>query len=406
MREVFVVAGRRTPFGKFLGSLSAVSAVDLGATAIKAAIDSAGVEPRFVEYVAFGQVLRHTYGQHPARLAALKAGIPFDAFTALNMHQACGSGLAAVFNAYLWIASGQADSAVAGGMESMTLAPHLLTGLRGAKKFGDFPAAELVRHFAEHGEQSALEVLIHDGLADWTGVMMGGRADLIAREFGIARRDMDEFALRSHHLAFAAAKNGLFAPEIVPVVRPDDGTAVVTDEGVRGAATLDGLAKLAPAFEKDGRVTAGNASQISDGAGALLLASGEFVRAHGLKPLARIVAFDASPADSLPHVLVAPIVSIPRVLKRAGLSVNDIDLFEINEAFASSTLAVQRTLKIPFDAVNAAGGAIAIGHPVGASGARLLMHLVCDLARTQKEFGLASLCLGGAEAVSMIVQRV
>lgn len=388
MTHSWVIAGCRTPIGKLLGGLSGIPAPRLAAITIAESLRRAGLPPEQVDEVILGQVLQAGVGQAPARQAALAAGIPVTV-PALTINKVCGSGLKAVMLADQAIRAGDAQVIVAGGMENMSRAPHLLTSGRSGLKFG-------------HGQ--VLDSMLHDGL--WCAcenVGMGSLADGTAAGSTISRADQDAFSLESHRRAIAATQSGAFRDEIVPVPR-DRGEPVVADEGPRADATAEGLAKLRPAFDACGTATAGNASQISDGAASVIVTSEAVAQMSKSPWKARIVASAASgraPKD----LFLAPIDAVRSVLQKAALSVVDIDLFEINEAFASQLLACQRELEIPLEKLNVHGGAIALGHPIGASGARVLVTLLHALTQRKMRRGLVALCLGGGNAVAMIVER-
>ena len=341
-----------------------------------------------------GNVVQAGVGQAPARQAAIAAGIP-DTIPAHTTNMVCGSGLKAVMLATQSIRAGDANLVVAGGMESMSRAPFLLQGVRQGYKYGD---------------QKTVDALILDGLwCPFENCAMGELAEYIAAKCGVTRADQDRFSAQSHQRAAAAWASGAFAKEIVPVTFPASGKKpippVERDEGIRAETTAEGLAKLRPAFQADGTVTAGNASQLSDGAAALVVASGRFVEQSGVKPLARIAAYSMSgvhPKD----IFIAPVPAVKAACEKAKLTPKDIDLFELNEAFAAQMLACGKELKLDESKVNVHGGALALGHPIGASGARVLTTLVHALQRHGKRFGLASLCLGGGNAVAMIVEKV
>lgn len=392
MPDAFLLAAARTPIGKFLGGLADVPAVDLAATALKAALERANVGPAKVNEVIFGNVLQAGLGQNPARQAALKAGLP-DTIAAFTVNKVCGSGLKAAMLAAQAIRAGDADVVAAGGMESMSRAPHLLFGARAGWKYGD---------------QKVVDSVVHDGLwcpfEDWA---MGEAAEHIATKCGVTRAEMDAIAVESHGRASAAWQAGAFNDEVVPVTvgKGDKAKTLSRDEGVRPDSAVEGLAKLKPAFKADGCVTAGNASQLSDGAAAVVVASGRAVEELGAKPMARVVAYATSgvaPKD----IFIAPVSAVRQVLDKAKLAIKDIDLFELNEAFAAQMLACNKELKIDPTRVNVHGGAIALGHPIGASGARVLTTLLYAMKKHSCRRGLASLCLGGGNAVAMIVERV
>jgi len=370
----YILSARRTPIGKLLGSLATVPAPQLAAGAILGNVLSAGI------------------GQAPARQAAIAAGIPATV-GALTINKVCGSGLMAVLLADQAIRAGDARAVVAGGMESMSLAPHLLMGSRAGWKFGN---------------QQMIDSMQHDGL--WCAHENQGMvalADYIAAKCGISREDQDAFAVESHRRAVTAREAGAFATEVAPVLVKSGKSEmrVEHDEGPRPGCTLADLAKLRPAFAADGTATAGNASQISDGAAALVVASEEIARQSASPLKARIVA-TATHAVEPKDLFIAPVGAIEKVLAKAKLGVSDIDLFELNEAFAAQVLACIRPLGISQEKLNVRGGAIALGHPIGASGARVLVTLLHALANRQLRYGLAALCLGGGEAVAMIVERV
>ncbi|MFH2129749.1 MAG: acetyl-CoA C-acetyltransferase [bacterium] len=392
MKEVVIVSAVRTAIGNFQGSLSGFSATELGGMAIAEAVQRAGVAMALVDEVIMGNVVPIGLGQNPARQAMIKAGLPMEG-GAITVNKVCGSGLKAVMLADQAIKCGDADIIAAGGMESMSNIPYYLDGARGGYRLGN---GELI------------DGMVHDGLWDVVNdYHMGFTADLVARKFSVTREEMDRFSVASNDKAIAAHESGMFKAEIMPVtIQPRKGDAFVfdRDEGPR-KATLEKLASLKSAFSKDGAVTAGNASKISDGASCLMVMSREKADELGLKPMARIIAQGASGIE-LPDVLVAPMKSIPKVLKKAGLTLDDIGLHEINEAFASSSIAIIKELGINPARVNVHGGAVAIGHPIGCSGARVLTTLLYALREKKAQFGMASLCLGGGESVSMIVENL
>jgi acetyl-CoA C-acetyltransferase len=390
MATPVIVAARRTPTGKFMGALARVPAPVLGSYAIKALFDDAPGSKEAVEACYMGNVLQAGVGQNPARQAGLKAGLP-ETLNAVTVNKVCGSGLEAVMQAATMIRAGDAHCVVAGGMENMDLAPHLAQ----------------VRAGIKYGEGKLLDHMQHDGLTCafecWP---MGNAAEHTATTFGVTRAEQDAFAAESHRRAAEATKNGWFKGEIVPLSAEQcmAKAGLETDEGYRADTTADVLAKLRAAFTKDGSVTAGNASQISDGAAAVMVMSDTKAAQLGLKPLAKIVAYGTAgvaPKD----LFIAPKIGIEQLLAKTGLKVQDIDLWEINEAFAAQVLADAKPLGIPMDKLNVCGGGVALGHPIGASGARVLVTLVHQLARTGGKRGLCTLCLGGGNAVSMIVER-
>lgn len=391
MKEVVITSAVRTPIGNFLGALSGLSATDLGAIVIREAIRRSGISDAEVDEVIMGNVLPCGLGQNPARQAMIKAGLPMKG-GALTINKVCGSGLKAVMLAAQVIMAGDADVIVAGGMESMSRAPYYLDNARTGYRLWD---GKLV------------DGMVHDGLWDVVNdYAMGFTAEIQSQKFGISREEQDRFAAESNRKALDAIKKGKFKAEIVPVSIPSKkGGSVLfeVDEGPR-EPDLESMAKLKSAFKENGVVTAANASKISDGASALVLMSEEKARSLGLKVMAKVGA-QATAGVELEDVLVAPIQSIPKVLKKAGLPLHAIDLFEINEAFAATTLAVIKTLEIPSERVNVRGGAVALGHPIGASGARILTTLLYAMEEKEVQLGMASLCLGGGEAVSLIVEK-
>ncbi|HUR04810.1 MAG TPA: acetyl-CoA C-acetyltransferase [Nonomuraea sp.] len=386
-----IVAGARTPIGRLLGALSGLSAVELGGIAIKAALERAGVAPEDVEYVIMGQVLQAGAGQIPSRQAAVKAGIPMTV-PSLTINKVCLSGLDAIALADQLIRAGEFDIVVAGGMESMTNAPHLLPGLRKGVKYG---GAEVVDSMA------------HDGLyCAFDQCAMGESTERYNARLGIGREEQDALSARSHQLAAAATKNGVFEDEIVPVELPQrrgEPVVVKDDEGIRGDTTADTLARLRPAFAADGTITAGSASQISDGACAVVVMSRAKAEELGLPWLAEIGRHGnvAGPDASLQS---QPANAIKQALAKQGLSAGDLDLVEINEAFASVVLQSAKELGVPLDQVNVNGGGIALGHPIGASGARVVLTLAHELRRRGGGLGAAGLCGGGGQGDALIIR--
>ena len=391
MRGAVIVGGARTPIGRLLGSLSGFTGAQLGGLAIKAALERAGVPADRVEYVIMGQVLQAGEGQIPARQAAVAAGIPMTV-PALSINKVCLSGLDAIALAAQLIRAGEFDVIVAGGMESMSSAPHLLPGSRRGFKYG---ATELV-------DSMAL-----DGLTDaFDQVSMGESTERHNAKLGITRQEQDAFAARSHQLAAKAVKDGLMTHEITPVAIPQrrgEPVIIDTDEGVRADTTPESLAGLKPAFAADGTITAGSASQISDGAAAVVVMSAETAAAFGATVLAEIGAHGvvAGPDNSLHS---QPSRAIYRALERAGLKVDDLDLVEINEAFAAVAIQSMRDLGVDPEKVNVDGGAIAIGHPLGASGARIALHLIYALRQRGGGFGAAALCGGGGQGDALLLR--
>jgi acetyl-CoA C-acetyltransferase len=392
MADAFLLSAARTPIGKYLGSLADVPAPQLGAVAIAEAMRRARAMPEQIEEVILGNVLQAGVGQNPARQAALKAGLP-DRIAAFTVNKVCGSGLKAVMLAAQAIRAGDAELIVAGGIESMSRAPYLLFGVRGGWKYGD---------------QKVVDAMIHDGLwCAFEGWHMGEAAEHIAAKCGVSRGDQDRFSAQSQQRAAAAWEKGVFNAEIVPVTVGTGAKAKVVsrDEGMRPETTVEGLAKLKPSFRADGTVTAGNASTLSDGGAAVVVGSARAAERLGTKPLARIIAYSTSgvaPKD----IFIAPVLAVRQVLEKAHLRLEDIDLFELNEAFAAQMLACGKELKLDEAKVNVHGGAIALGHPIGASGARVLVTLLYALEQSGLKRGLASLCLGGGNAVAMVVERM
>jgi acetyl-CoA C-acetyltransferase len=390
--DVFLLSAARTPIGKFLGELADIPAPRLGAVALSEAIKRANVRPEQVDEVIFGNVVQAGVGQNPARQAALFAGLP-DSIAAYTVNKVCGSGLKAAMLGAQAIKAGDAEIIVAGGTESMSRAPYLAEGVRTGLKYGD---GKLVDSLVKDGLWCAFE--------NWP---MGEAAEYIASTCGIGRPDQDRLSAQSHKRAAAAWESGAFAGEVVPVTVGSGAKAriVSRDEGIRPDSTPEGLAKLRPAFKPDGTVTAGNSSQLSDGAAAVVLASGRAVERLRAKPLARVVAY-ATSGVAPKEIFRAPVPAVRMVLEKAKLSLSDIGLFELNEAFAAQMLACGKELGLDEAKVNVHGGAIALGHPIGASGARVLVTLLYALARHNQRYGLASLCLGGGNAVAMIVERM
>ena len=392
-RTPVIVSAARTPIGKFLGGLSSLSAPELGAIAIRAALERAGITGDAVQEVIMGNVIQGGVGQAPARQALLKSGIPATV-SAVTINKVCGSGLKAVMLAAQAIKAGDAEVIVAGGMESMSNAPYYVYGMRNGVKLGD---------------QTMIDGMIRDGL--WCSscdVHMGGHAEYTAKKAGVTRRQQDEFAAASHRKAVEAQRAGKFAAEIVPVTIPGKkgDTVVDADEGPRIDTTADVLAKLRPAFGKgdDATVTAGNASSLNDGAAALVVTSQAYATAHGLPVLGRVSAY-ATGAVNPQDLFFAPITAVRNLMKKEGKTIGQYALVEANEAFASQALADGAGLEWDWDRVNVNGGAIALGHPIGASGARVLTTLLYALKDRNLDSGLATLCLGGGDAVALSVTR-
>jgi acetyl-CoA C-acetyltransferase len=391
MNTPVIVSACRTPIGKFGKSLVGVAAYQLGALVIEEALKRAGVSSQDVDEVIMGNVVSAGLGQNVARQAAIRAGVPFNVGS-VTINKVCGSGLKAVMLAAQSIKAGDNKVVVAGGMESMSNAPYLAKGVRWGTKFGD---ARL------------LDAMITDGLWEaFHNYHMGITGENIAKRFGIDRKEADEFACESHQKASKAVKDGVFDAEKVPVKIEREGGDVVefnTDECIRGDTTMEKLAKLKPVFKPGGVLTAGNSSQLSDGAAAVVVASEETADRLGVKPIARITAYGTGGVEPA-RVMEAPIPTTKAVLKRAKMTIDDIELFEHNEAYATASIAVRRALGVDEARFNVWGGAVALGHPIGSSGARILATLVYGLKRTGKKTGLATLCLGGGNAVSMIVE--
>ncbi len=391
LNEVVIVSAARTPVGSFLGSLGSLPGHELGAIAIKAAVERAGIQASDVNEVILGQVLQAAQGQGPARQAAVKAGIPYDS-PAWSVNQICGSGLRAVALGAQQVALGESAIVVAGGQESMSMAAHAAY-IRAGQKMGDL---------------SLIDTMIKDGLWDaFNNYHMGQTAENIATKFGITRQEQDEFAVASQNKAEAAQKTGKFADEIVPVtLKSRKGETIFdNDEFIRPGVTIDSISGLKPAFSKEGTVTAANASGLNDGAAAVVLMSRAEADRRGLKPLARIVSSGISGVD--PAIMgTGPIQATLKALAKAGWSIGDLDLIEANEAFAAQAISVNRELGWDTSKVNVNGGAIAIGHPIGASGARVLTTLLHEMKRSGAKKGLATLCIGGGMGVALAVESV
>ncbi len=390
-RNVVITSAVRTPIGSFNGALAPLKAPQLGSIVIREALKRSQLKPEQVQQVIMGNVITAGVGQAPARQAAIFAGLP-TSVDCMTINKVCGSGLKAVMLARNEIALGEADIVVAGGMESMSNAPYLLDKARWGYRMGH---AELI------------DAMIRDGLWDvYNNFHMGNAAELCARECNIPREAQDEFAVLSYKRALEAQEKGYFKEEIVPVPVPQKkGEIIVEEDEEPKKARFEKIPTLRPAFEKDGTVTAANASKINDGASAVVVMAEETAQVLGIKPLARIVA-QATASKDPEWFTTAPADAIQRVLQKAQMTVDDIDLFEINEAFAVVTIAVDNILGIPVEKVNIAGGAVALGHPIGASGARILTTLIHNLKRTGGKRGIASLCIGGGEAVAVIIEMM
>ncbi|HZU70227.1 MAG TPA: acetyl-CoA C-acetyltransferase [Ktedonobacteraceae bacterium] len=389
-RDAVIVGAVRTPTGKFLGNLAGFSAPQLGAIVIKEVVRRSGIAPDALDEVIMGNVVSAGIGQAPARQAALHAGLPDDT-PALTINKVCGSGLKAVMLAAQAIRAGDAKAFVAGGMESMSNAPYLLEKARTGYRMGD---------------GKLIDAVVHDGLwCAFENIHMGKEAEIIAEKYGVTRQEQDRFSFESHQKALAATSAGRFRDEIVPIeVKQKKGVLVVdTDEPIRGDTSMDALAKLMPVFQEGGTVTAGNAPGLSDGASATVVVDSDFARANGMNTLARITGY-ATAAITPRYIFAAPPRAVRRLLERTGLKLSDFDLIEVNEAFAAQALANGKELDWDWSRVNVNGGAIALGHPIGSSGSRVLTTLIYELRRRGGGRGLATLCLGGGEAVAMAVE--
>ncbi len=391
MREIVIVSAVRTPLGSFNGSLSTIGATDLGGLVINEAVKRAKIDKEKVDEVIMGQVLPCGYGQNPAKQAAVKAGLPWKA-ECITVNKVCGSGLKAVMLGAQAIQVGDADIIIAGGMENMSLAPYFLKKARFGYRMGN---------------DKIFDHMVHDGLWDHVNDFhMGISNELCSEKYNVSREEQDKYAEESYRRAVQAIKEGKFKDEIVPVKVPQrkgDPKIFDTDECPR-ETPYEVLAKMRPAFKEGGVTTAGNASIISDGAAAVCIMAREVAEELGCEILATVGA-QASYGIDMKYVLVAPIWAIPKCLKKEGISIEDVDLFEINEAFSGSTVAILKELKLDPSRVNVNGGSVSLGHPIGASGARVLVTLLYEMIRQNKKIGLASLCLGGGEAVAMVVKR-
>ena len=393
MEDVFIVSAVRTPTGKFLGALKGFKATELGAMVVGDAVSRAGVKPEHVDEVIMGNVVSAGLGQNPARQAALGAGLP-PSVAALTINKVCGSGLKAVMLARQAILAGDADIVVAGGMESMSNAPYLVRRMREGLRLG-------------HGE--LVDAVVHDGLWDiFNDFHMGITGEKVAEKYDVAREAMDSYAAESHRRAAAATEAGKFRDEILPVKihkRKGDPIVLDRDEPIRRDTSAEALSKLEPVFKKDGTVTAGNAPGMNDGAAALTVASAQAVEEHGLKPLARIVAQAISGLEP-EWVMMTPVPAVSKLLEKTGWSNDDVDLIELNEAFAVQACAVTKELSLDPEKTNVNGGAVALGHPIGASGARVLTTLLYALKDRGGRRGIATLCLGGGNGVALAVELV
>src|SRR2546423_4181354 len=388
IKEAVIISAVRTPVGKFLGALKGFKATELGAIAVREAVKRAGVKPEDVDEVIMGCVIQAGLGQNPARQAALFGGLP-NTVSAVTVNKVCGSGLQTVMFASDMIRAGSAEVLLAGGMESMSRAPYLVKEARWGLGINNVPF---------------LDAMVNDGLWDaYNQYHMGITGEIVAEKFQVTREEMDRFALESQRRAASATQEGRFKEQIIPVDVPGAGRVEI-DDGIRTDTSMEKLAKLPPVFREGGQVTAGNASQLSDGAAAMVVMSEKAADRHGVTPLARIV--DYGTVGVKPElVMEAPIGGVRKLLKKTGLSVDDIDLFEHNEAYAAASVTVMRELGIPYEKFNVNGGAVALGHPIGCSGARVLTTLAYAMKDRGAKRGLATLCLGGGNAVSMIIER-
>lgn len=386
-----ILSAVRTPIGKYGKTLADFRATDLGAMAVREAVARAGIGPESVEECLIGNVISAGLGQNPARQAAVHGGLPYE-IGSTTVNAVCGSGMKAAMLAADAIGAGQYDCILAGGMESMSGAPYLMPGARFGYRMND---------------QTVKDAMVHDGLWDiFSNQHMGFTGEIVAERFDVSREEADVFSYKSHMKAAEATKKGKFKDEMLPItIKSRKGDIVMdADEGIRDDTSVEALAKLKPIFKENGRVTAGNSSQLSDGASALMIASADFAKEHGIKPLAEIVAYGERGVK--PELIMeAPIPASEHVLKKAGMTIDEIDLFEHNEAFATASCAVMKGLSVQEDRFNVNGGAVAIGHPIGCSGSRVLVTLIHALRDRRKEYGLGTLCLGGGNAVTMIVRR-
>ena len=391
MDEAVILSAVRTPIGKYGKTLAGIKATDLGAIAVKEAVSRAKIQPQDVEECIMGNVISAGLGQNPARQAAIGAGLPVE-IGSFTVNAVCGSGMKALMLAADAIKAKEYNVLAVGGMENMSAAPYLLNGARWGYKMND---------------QTMVDAMVHDGLWDiFNNQHMGFTGEIVAERFNVTREDADRLSMESHLKAAAATKEGRFKDEIIPVTIPSKKGDIIfdTDEGIRADTSMEVLGKLKPVFKKDGLVTAGNSSQLSDGASALIIASRKWAEENGYKPLATIEAYGERGVKP-EYIMEAPIPTTRHVLKKAGMTINDIDLFEHNEAFASASCAVKKELNVPDEIFNVNGGAVALGHPIGCSGARVLTTLLYALINRNKEVGLGTLCLGGGNAVTTIIRR-
>ena len=391
MDEAVILSAVRTPIGKYGKTLAGIKATDLGAIAVKEAVSRAKIQPQDVEECIMGNVISAGLGQNPARQAAIGAGLPVE-IGSFTVNAVCGSGMKALMLAADAIKAKEYNVLAVGGMENMSAAPYLLNGARWGYKMND---------------QTMVDAMVHDGLWDiFNNQHMGFTGEIVAERFNVTREDADRLSMESHLKAAAATKEGRFKDEIIPVTIPSKKGDIIfdTDEGIRADTSMEVLGKLKPVFKKDGLVTAGNSSQLSDGASALIIASRKWAEENGYKPLATIEAYGERGVKP-EYIMEAPIPTTRHVLKKAGMTIDDIDLFEHNEAFASASCAVKKELNVPDEIFNVNGGAVALGHPIGCSGARVLTTLLYALINRKKEVGLGTICLGGGNAVTTIIRR-
>jgi acetyl-CoA C-acetyltransferase len=392
MNTPVITSLTRTPMGRLLGAFSNTSAAKLGAIVVKEAVKRSQIEPKEVNHVIMGQVISAGCAQNTARQATIYADLPVST-GAITVNKVCGSGMAAVMWAAQMVKGGDMDILVAGGTENMTMAPYLL--MKGRQGY-------------RYGNNTLVDSMYNDGLFDiYNQMAMGNTGDIISERFNISREEMDQFAYRSHQRAHQATENGKFKDEIVPVeisMRKKGIISITKDEGIRADTTVEQLAKLPPVFNKNGKVTAGNASQISDGASAVVVMSEDLAKEKGIPILAKIHSYGTN-ATKPEWVMEAPVEGVKQLLEKTGFTINDFDLIEHNEAFASASCAVRNSLNIPDDKFNVNGGAVALGHPLGCSGTRILVTLYYELVKRNKHRGLATICLGGGEAMTMIIER-
>lgn len=391
MQKVYIIAAKRTPIGTFGGSFERVSAVELGAAVVKYLLETTGIKPEEVNEVIMGNVLSAGLGQNVTRQVALAAGIP-EFVPSYTVNKVCGSGMKSIHNAYQAIALGEADVIIAGGTENMNQSPYLIKGARSGLKFGN---------------QNLIDSMVNDGL--WCALNdyhMGITAENLAEKYNISREDQDEFAYNSQQKSTNATKQGFFCKEIIsmPVKKGKLIEACSQDEHIRPETTVEKLSALKPAFKKEGTVTAGNASGINDGAAALVLVSEKYIKENGLTPIAEVTGFASAGVD--PSVMgIGPVAAVNKLVQKTGINLNNIDLFEFNEAFAVQSLSVLKELKVDPAKVNIYGGAIALGHPIGASGARIVVTLLNAMSNTNAKTGIASLCIGGGQGIAMSVSK-